>query len=81
MNGLVNIYFRIAQLEHPEFEHYAPCWLIQRRHLPDGWIVAIRLRDRSKTLLDYVLVPTTGTDRDTIRFSEKRRARLGIASF
>jgi DNA invertase Pin-like site-specific DNA recombinase len=81
VNGLVNIYFRVAQLEHPEFEHYAPRWMIQRRHLPDGWIVAIRLGDRSKTLLDYLLVPTAGTDRNTIRFSEKRCARLGIVSF
>ena len=81
VNGMVNIYFRVAQLEHPEFEHYSPRWMIQRRHLPDGWIVAIRLEDRSKTLLDYLFVPTAGTDRNTIRFSEKRRARLGIVNF
>jgi DNA invertase Pin-like site-specific DNA recombinase len=81
VNGMVNIYFRVAQLEHAEREHYAPRWMIQRRRLPDGWIVAIRLGDRSKTLLDYLLVPTTGTDRNTIRFSEKRRARLGIVRF
>ena len=81
VNGMVNIYFRVAQLEHPDVEHYAPRWMIQRRHLPDGWIVAMRLGDRSKTLLDYLLVPTTGTDRNTIRFSEKRCSQLGIISF
>ncbi|WP_051379202.1 recombinase family protein [Bradyrhizobium murdochi] len=80
VNG-VNIYFRIAQMEHPGRDHYAPRWFIQRRNLPDGWIVAIRLADRSKTLRDYLLVPTIRTDRNTIRFSEKRRTRLGIASF
>ena len=54
---------------------------IQRRNLPDGWIIAIRLADRCKTVLDYLLVPTIRTDRNTIRFSEKRRAGLGIVSF
>ena len=81
VNGVVNVYFRIARLEHAELEHYAPRWMIQRRHLPDGWIIAIRLADRCKTVLDYLLVPTIRTDRNTIRFSEKRRAGLGIVSF
>ena len=81
VNGVVNVYFRIARLEHAELEHYAPRWMIQRRHLPDGWIIAIRLADRCKSVLDYLLVPTIRTDRNTIRFSEKRRAGLGIVSF
>jgi len=81
VNGMANIYFRIAQIEHPDRDHFAPRWLIQRRNLPDGWIIAIRLADRCKTVLDYLLVPTIRTDRNTIRFSEKRRAGLGIVSF
>ncbi|WP_197521028.1 recombinase family protein [Bradyrhizobium icense] len=81
VNGMVNIYFRIAQIEHPARDHYAPRWFIQRRNLPDGWIVAMRLADRSKTLLDYLLVPTIRTDRNTIRFSEKLRTRFRIVSF
>ena len=80
-NDTINIYLRIAQLECPKRDHVAPSWLIQRRNLPDGWIVAIRLADRSKTVLDYLLAPTIRTDRNTIRFSEKRRTDLGIASF
>lgn len=72
----MNIYFRIAQIEHPNRDHYAPRWFIQRRNLPDGWIVAMRLADRSKTLLDYLLVPTVRTDRNTIRFSESYVAVL-----
>ena len=81
VNDMVNIYFRIALIEHPGRETFAPRWLIQRRNLPDGWIVAMRLADRSKTLLDYLLAPTVRTDRNTIRFSEKRRPRFGIVSF
>ena len=81
VNGVVNVYFRIARLERADLEHHSPRWMIQRRHLPDGWIIAIRLADRSKTVLDYLLVPTFRTDSNTIRFSEKRRAGLGIVSF
>jgi hypothetical protein len=81
LNGTVNVYFRIAQIEHPKRDRVAPRWIIQRRNLPDGWIIAIRLADRSKTVLDYLLVPTIRTDRNTIRFSEKRRAGLGIVAF
>jgi len=55
--------------------------VIQRRRLADGWIVVIRLGERNQSILDYLLVPTTGTDRDVIRFSEKDRARLGIVRF
>lgn len=80
-NRKINVYFRIAQLECQKRDRVAPSWLIQRRNLPDGWIVAIRLADRSKTVMDYLLVPTIRTDRNTIRFSEKRRTGLGIASF
>jgi hypothetical protein len=81
VNGMVNIYFRIAQIEHPGRDHFAPRWIIQRRNLPDGWIIAIRLADRCKTVLDYLLVPTIRTDRNKIRFSERRRAGLGIFNF
>ena len=69
------------QIEHPKRDRFAPRWIIQRRNLPDGWIIAIRLADRCKTALDYLLVLTIRTDRNTIRFSEKRRAGLGIVGF
>jgi hypothetical protein len=81
VNGTINIYFRVAQIEHPTRDRFAPRWIIQRRNLPDGWIIAIRLADRCKTVLDFLLVPTFRTDRNTIRFSEKRRAGLGIVNF
>ena len=81
VNGMVNIFFRVARWIPEEKEHYSPRWMIQRRHLPDGWIVAIRLGEHNNTILDYLLVPTTGTDRNTIRFTEKDRGRLGIDRF
>jgi hypothetical protein len=55
--------------------------VIQRRGLPDGWIVVMRLGDPNKSILDYLLVPTTGTDRNIIRFVDKNRSRLGIDRF
>jgi DNA invertase Pin-like site-specific DNA recombinase len=81
VNGTVNIFFRVARWIPGEQEHYSPRWVIQRGRLPDGWIVAVRLGDRNKSILDYLLLPTTGTDRNTIRFSEKDRARLRIDLF
>jgi hypothetical protein len=81
VNGTVNISFRVARWISGEKEHYSTRWMIQRRRLPDGWIVAIRLCEHNKSVLDYLLVPTSGTDRNTIRFAEKDRGRLGIDRF
>jgi DNA invertase Pin-like site-specific DNA recombinase len=81
VNGTVNIFFRVARRIPGGKEHYSSRWMIHRRRLPDGWIVAIRLGDRNNSILDYLLVPTTGTARNTIRFSEKVRDRLGIERF
>jgi hypothetical protein len=81
VNGTVNIFFRVARWISGEKEHYSTRWMIQRRSLPDGWIVAIRLCEHNKSILDYLLVPTSGTDRNMIRFTEKDRGRLGIDRF
>jgi hypothetical protein len=79
--GMVKIFFRIARWISGEKEQYSRRWMIQRRCLPDGLIVAIRLGEHNKSILDYLLVPTSGTDRNTIRFTEKDRGRLGIDRF
>ena len=81
VNGTVSIFFRVARWVAGEKERYARRWMIQRRRLPDGLIVVIRLGERNQSILDYLLVPTTGTDRDTIRFTEKDRGRLGVDRF
>jgi hypothetical protein len=46
--------------------------------MPAGWIVAIRLGERNKAILDYLLLTTTSSIGRLIRFSEKARARHGI---
>src|ERR1700682_2789793 len=81
VNGTVNISFRVARWISGGKAHYSTRWMIQRRRLPEGLIVGIRLDVRNKSVLDYLLVPTTGQDRNTIRFTEKDRSRLGIDRF
>jgi DNA invertase Pin-like site-specific DNA recombinase len=81
VNGMVSIFFRVARWISGEKEQYSRRWVIQRRRLPDGLIVAIRLGEHNNSILDYLLVPTTGTDRNTIRFTEKDRSRLGMDRF
>jgi hypothetical protein len=81
VNGKANLFFRAARWVPEDKGHCSQRWTIYRQHLPDGWIVTIRLGDHNKSALDYLLVPTTSTDRNIIRFTEKNRARLGIVSF
>ena len=81
VNGMVKIFFRVARWISGEKEQYSRRWVIQRRRLPDGSIVAIRLAEHNKSILDYLLVPTAGTDGDMIRFTEKDRSRLGMDRF
>jgi DNA invertase Pin-like site-specific DNA recombinase len=81
VNGTINIFFRVARWIAQSDTHFSARWMIHRRRLPDGWIVAIRLGDQNKSILDYVLMPTAATDRNMIRFSERQRARLRIRCF
>src|SRR5881227_662898 len=81
VNGTVKIVFRIARWILGEKEQYSWRWIIHRRRVPDGLIVVIRLGENNSSILDYLLVPTAGSDGDTIRFAEKHRGRLGIERF
>jgi hypothetical protein len=81
VNGTINIFFRVARSISLDDKHASARWVIQRRRLPTGWIVAIRLGDQNKSVLDYLIVPTATTDRNMIRFVEKNRPRLGIDRF
>ena len=82
VNGTVSISFRIARWRAGKLEKHSPHWSIQRRaYLPAGWIVAIRLGEQNKEILDYLLLPTTNVIGPLARFSEKARARHGIDRF
>ena len=81
-NATVSVNFRVARWCPGKQGNHAPHWSVQRRaRLLPGWIVAIRLDERNKGLLDYLLLPTAIMTRATVRFSENVRARRGIDRF
>lgn len=82
VEGSASVVVRIARC----FRTEGGCskWSIQRqtRHpLPLGWIAAIRLAEDNKSVLDYVLLPVTGEERQQTRFSEKVRTKRAIERF
>lgn len=82
VNGMACLSVRAARWTPGQKPTHAPYWSIEREAcLPHGWIAAIRLAEHNKTVLDYVLLPTDGRMKRTIRFSERSRARRGIARF
>ncbi|QIP01716.1 recombinase family protein [Bradyrhizobium symbiodeficiens] len=82
VNGTVCLSVRAARWTPRRKPSHAPHWSIEREAcLPDGWIAAIRLSEHNKAVLDYVLLPTDGKVKRTIRFSEAARARRGIMRF
>ncbi|MDD1529811.1 recombinase family protein [Bradyrhizobium sp. WBOS7] len=82
VNRTVCLSVRAARWTPRRKPSHAPHWSIEREAcLPDGWIAAIRLSEHNKAILDYVLLPTDGKVKRTIRFSEAARARRGILRF
>ncbi|MBR0704318.1 recombinase family protein [Bradyrhizobium diazoefficiens] len=82
VDGKTSLSVRAARWTRGQKPIHAPYWSIEREAcLPDGWIAAIRLAEHNKILLDYVLLPTDGKVKRTIRFSEAARARRGILRF
>jgi DNA invertase Pin-like site-specific DNA recombinase len=76
------ISFRFARWHPGKKETHAPYWSIQRcACLPAGWVIAIRLTERNKEVLDYLLIPTTTIVFKLFRFSERSRGPRGIESF
>ncbi|MFK4533978.1 DNA invertase Pin-like site-specific DNA recombinase [Bradyrhizobium ottawaense] len=82
VNGAACLSVRVARWTPGRKPSHAPHWSIEREAcLPDGWIAAIRLAGHNKTVLDYVLLPTDGKVKRTIRFSESARAWRRISRF
>jgi DNA invertase Pin-like site-specific DNA recombinase len=82
INGKVSISFRVARRWSGKEAWHSPRWAIQRRrHLADGWIVAIRLGESNKEILDYLLLPTSSLPKPMIKFTEKGRRRHNARRF
>ncbi|MDA9450774.1 hypothetical protein XI04_32840 [Bradyrhizobium sp. CCBAU 11430] len=82
VNGTTCVSVRAARWTPRKEETHSPHWTIQcDSHVPAGWIAAIRLSEQNKDILDYVLLPTDGKVKRTIRFSEAARERHEITCF
>ncbi|PDT68870.1 recombinase [Bradyrhizobium ottawaense] len=82
VNGTTCVSVRAARWTPRKEETHSPHWTIQcDSHVPAGWIAAIRLSEHNKDILDYVLLPTDGKVKRTIRFSEAARERHEITCF
>jgi hypothetical protein len=82
VNGITNICLRVARWFAGKAETHTPHWAIRRKmHSPAGWIVALRLSEHNKSLLDYILLPTTQRTGLLIRFSERARSGRAIDRF
>jgi hypothetical protein len=82
INGNVSISFRVARRWSGKEAWHSPRWAIQRRrHLADGWVVAIRLGESNREILDYLLLPTSELPRPMIKFTEKGRRRHNARRF
>ncbi|MBR0739661.1 recombinase family protein [Bradyrhizobium liaoningense] len=82
VNGNICVSIRAARWTPGKELSHSPHWTIQcDAHVPAGWIAAIRLSEHNKTVLDYVLMPTDGSVKRTIRFSEKAREKCDISCF
>jgi len=81
VNGKVTVSFRIARWTPRRQEHHAQYWSFTRIRLANDWILALRLGDRNKALLDYLLLPAVSVEKRTLRFSERSRQKYGIEHF
>lgn len=81
VNGRVTVCCRVARWFPRRRESHAQYWSFTRIPLATGWILAIRLGERNKALLDYLLLPAASVEKRTIRFSETSRRKYGIDCF
>ncbi|WP_271541347.1 recombinase family protein [Bradyrhizobium sp. CCBAU 45321] len=82
VNGTICVSVRAARWTPGKEETHSPHWTIQcDTHVPAGWIAAIRLSEHNQAVLDYVLLPTDGKVKRTIRFSDAARASRSMSCF
>jgi DNA invertase Pin-like site-specific DNA recombinase len=82
VNDKMGISFRVARWWPGKKPSHSPRWAIQRRkHLPTGWVVAIRLAESNKAVLDYLLLPTGQLTGSVTRFTEKARSSYKACRF
>jgi DNA invertase Pin-like site-specific DNA recombinase len=82
VDGKVGISFRVARRYEPERPSHSPRWNIERRRrcLPPGWVVTIRQAEVKRTVLDYLLFPTSDLVKP-IRCTEEGLTRYNVRFF
>lgn len=82
VNDKASISFRVARSWPGKEPHHSRRWVIYRRtYLPTGWIVAIRLSETNKDVLDYLLFPTTDLVDRLTKFTERGLSRYNARHF
>ena len=78
----VSISFRIARCGPGRTQSHSPRWSVYReKHLSSGWVIAVRLVETNKIILDYLLLPTSSLVGRMIRFTDKARSRHNALRF
>lgn len=76
------ISFRFARWHPARKETHAPFWSVKHGvDLPPGWVIAIRLTEFNRNVLDYLLLRTTRIPVSMLRVSERSRQSRRIESF
>jgi hypothetical protein len=47
----------------------------------NAWIIALRIDQTGRNILDYLLLPATKFPKERMEFSERNQARLGACRF
>ena len=78
----LSISFTVARWQRPNRKHQAPQWLLNcKMGAPAGWIVALRLEENNRKILDHLLLPSTSMKGTWLRFMDKTRERRKIERF
>jgi hypothetical protein len=57
-------------------------WSVRRRaNFRGGWIIALRIDQTGRNVIDYLLIPATNFSKSRIEFSERNQARLNACRF
>jgi hypothetical protein len=82
VNRELTISFAVARWQRPTRKNTEPEWLLRCKiGAPPGWIVALRLREENRTVLDHILLRSSFMKGTWLRFMDKTRERRKIESY
>ncbi|WP_275189087.1 recombinase family protein [Bradyrhizobium sp. CSA112] len=82
VNSELTISFAVARWQRPTRKNTEPEWLLRCKiGAPPGWIVALRLREDNRTVLDHILLRSSFMKGTWLRFMDKTRERRKIESY